>query len=72
MIVEVFKTNVRNKMQAKRIADLLKTAFSDARINFDLGDCDKILRVEGINGSNSSVIMADLNKLGFQCEILDR
>jgi hypothetical protein len=71
MMVEVFKTNVRNKIQAKQIADLLRLAFSDARINFDLGDCDKILRVEGINESNSPVIVADLNRLGFQCEVLN-
>lgn len=70
-MVEIFKTNVRNKKEAKQIANLLKSAFSEARINFDLSDCDKILRVEGINESNSPVIVAGLNKLGFQCEILN-
>jgi hypothetical protein len=70
-MIAVFKTNVRNKTQAKQISALLKTVFLEARVNFDLGDCDKILRVEGINELNSFVIAAGINKLGFQCEVLN-
>ena len=70
-MVEVFKTNVRNKTQAKQISAWIKTIFSEARINFDLGDCDKVLRIEGIDGSKSTIIAADVKKLGFQCEILN-
>lgn len=69
-MIEIFKTNVQNKTQAKQISTLLKTAFSDASINFDLKDCDKILRVDGISEVHSPAIIADLNKLGFMCEIL--
>ena len=70
-MIEIFKTNVQNKTQAKRILNLLKEQFSEAKINFDLNDCDKILRVEGIQKSCSQIIVNGLNKSGFKCEILN-
>ena len=70
-MVEVFKTNVQNKIQAKQVIDLLKAAFSGAQINFDLHDCDKILRVEGINSTYCQTIVSDLASMGFKCEILN-
>jgi tRNA G26 N,N-dimethylase Trm1 len=70
-MVEIFKTNVQNKTQAKRIINLLKEIFSEATINFDLNDCDKILRVDGIKKSYTKTIVFDLKNLGFTCEILN-
>ena len=70
-MVEVFKTDVQNNMQACLITDLLKSCFTDAKINFDLDDCDKILRIEGINASLSIDIINDVRKLGFHCEVLN-
>ena len=70
-MIEIFKTNVQNKTQAKRIIKLLKKVSSEAKVNFDLTDCDKILRVGGITKSYSQTIVNDLNILGFTCEILN-
>jgi len=70
-MIEVFKTDVKNKIQAARIVNLLKEMYSEARINFDLNDCDKILRVEGIEAAHTKTIVSDLNKLGFKCESLN-
>jgi tRNA G26 N,N-dimethylase Trm1 len=70
-MIEVFKTNVQNKTQAKRILNSLKRMFSEASVNFDLYDCDKILRVEGIKESCIQTIVTGLNNLGFECEILN-
>lgn len=70
-MIEVFKTDVQNRTQAKRILRLLQGLFSEARINFDLADCDKILRVEGVQPSCLQSIINGLNMLGFTCEILD-
>ncbi|MCW3089401.1 MAG: hypothetical protein JWP81_470 [Ferruginibacter sp.] len=69
-MIEIFKTNVQNKTQAKRILNSLKKMISDATINFDLNDCDKILRVAGIGRSCSQSIINNLNEFGFHCEIL--
>ena len=71
IMIEIFKTNVQNKTQAKQILNVLKSGFSEAHINFDLNDCDKILRVEGVKNPFSQTIVSDLNRLGFKCEILN-
>lgn len=70
-MTEVFKTNVQNKTQAKHILSSLSCVFAEARINFDLQDCDKILRVEGIHEASIQAVISDLNTLGFHCEILN-
>jgi len=46
-MVEVFKTNVNEISQAKYLLASLLQQFPDYIINFDLNDCDKILRLEG-------------------------
>ncbi|HEV8283640.1 MAG TPA: hypothetical protein VGQ09_04980 [Chitinophagaceae bacterium] len=68
-MVEVFKTNVENKNQAEQILKVLKKNFPRLKINFDLDDCDKILRVEGENLSSGAIIeLIKSNK--FLCQIL--
>jgi hypothetical protein len=49
--IEVFKTNVRNTNQADKIIRRLNVLFPNHKINFDLDDCDNILRVESVQGS---------------------
>ena len=46
-MVEVFKTNVYEPCQSIMLVRILYNYFPDHRINFDLEDCDRILRVEG-------------------------
>ena len=46
-MVEIFKTNVENAWHAEQIIALLRVHFPAFLINFDLHDCDKILRVKG-------------------------
>ena len=46
-MVEVFKTNVQSTREAKRIIQKLAEEFPKHKINFDLSDCDRILRVQG-------------------------
>jgi hypothetical protein len=70
IMVEVFKTNVRQKKQAKMILNVLSRHFPLFRINFDLEDCDKILRVEGENISKGKITEL-IAENGYQCEILE-
>lgn len=46
-MVEVFKTNVNTKKEAFRVLKILAEKFPHLKINFDLRDCDRILRIEG-------------------------
>ncbi|RFZ82905.1 hypothetical protein DYU05_12155 [Mucilaginibacter terrenus] len=68
-MIEVFKTNVDDAGRSQMLIGLLKKHFPVCRINFDLEDCDKVLRVEGREFCPTRVI--ELIKLnGHYCEIL--
>lgn len=69
-IIEVFRTNVETANDATNIVNMLLGHFPGSRINFDLQDCDKILRVEGKSFSSDKVI-ALLKENGFHCSILE-
>lgn len=69
-MVEVFKTNVQKKTQSKMLLSVLSETFPSFKINFDLSDCDKVLRVEGENITALRVMML-VNEHGFTCEVLD-
>ena len=68
-MVEVFKTNVEHRELAEQLASILQSRFTFCKINFDLDDCDKILRVEGKQICVESIIEI-LNIHGLQCEVL--
>ena len=68
-MIEVFKTNVQNPESAEKIATALSTHFGYPNVDFDLEDCDKVLRIEADNISNAKVIKL-LQEWGCQCEVL--
>lgn len=68
-MIEVFKTNVNKKQQSILLIASLQAAFPSAKFNFDLKDCDRVLRVEGLN-IEALHIVALVNKHGFLCEPL--
>jgi len=69
-VIEVFKTDVATLSDAGNIVELLRQHFPGTRINFDLHDCDKILRLEGKDFSTDKVMML-VHQKGFYCEILE-
>jgi hypothetical protein len=69
-MVEAFKTNVQKKTQSKMLLSILSESFPSFKINFDLADCDKVLRVEG-DYIEALSIMILVKENGFRCEILD-
>ena len=69
-MVEVFKTNVQKKTESKMLLSVLSEAYPSFKINFDLSDCDKVLRVEGDNIEALSIMIL-VKEYGFTCEVLD-
>lgn len=49
-MVAVFKTNIADKETAKRLLNLLHMDFCNYLANFDLEDCDRILRIKPKQG----------------------
>ena len=45
-MVEIFKTDVCDPMDAVILIDAIRKAFPGHKVNFDLQDCDHILRIE--------------------------
>jgi predicted RNA binding protein with dsRBD fold (UPF0201 family) len=68
-MVEVFKTNVQQTELATQLASALSQRFPFLKINFDLEDCDKILRIEGGQVCVETVIKL-LSSQGYECEVL--
>jgi len=69
-MVEVFKTNIQEARQANVLFKELSQQFPLFKINFDLQDCDKILRVEGESILYDKIISL-VHTNGYQCQILD-
>jgi hypothetical protein len=69
-MIEVFKTNVAEHHQAVMLEGALLQCFPASRINFDLEDCDKILRVQG-NDIVPVRVIEVLNSNGYQCGVLE-
>ncbi len=69
-MVEIFKTNVYDMMDAEQIVSLLNQHFPAFMINFDLHDCDKILRVKGESIPVTEIVDI-VSANGFHCSVLD-
>jgi len=70
MMIEVFQTNVEAPSEAKQIIELLSQHFPGSRINFDLDDSDRILRLEGKDFSAEKVVLLVKEK-GYWCDVLE-
>jgi hypothetical protein len=68
--VEVFRTNIPSAEVAAKVVNMLQTLFQRYRINVDLDDCDKVLRIEGNNINTPEVIDA-VCRLGYTCQVLE-
>lgn len=69
-IVEVFKTNVQDKFQSALLVKAIQADFDEVEANFDLEDCDRILRVEG-RVIDAEAIITLLQKEGFEAKVLE-
>jgi hypothetical protein len=69
-VVEIFKTNVEKISESKVLLEKLSRHFPEHKINFDLSDWERILRVQGNNISVDEIIRL-LKQENYKCEVLD-
>ena len=70
-MIEVFKTNIRHSHHASMLIARIQRSFFHYQANFDLQDCDHVLRVKCISGSVQPALIIDLLKeAGFEGEVL--
>ncbi len=71
-MVEVFKTNVEDLLRAKWLVSKIHETFFNYMANFDLDDCDNILRVECVEGLiKPNQLISFLEKYNCIAEVLD-
>ena len=69
-MIFVFKTSVETKLQVQQLQPHIDTMVPNAAWNFDLQDCDKILRIE----SEENIVLTIIHLLkmnNFICEELE-
>jgi hypothetical protein len=67
--VLIFRTNVDTPTAIRKLAPLLNGHLFISKWNFDLEDCDKILRIETAAKISEEIIKI-LRSKGFDCEEL--
>ena len=70
MKVEVFKTNVADPERAKWLVDQIERNFTNCKVNFDLDDCDRILRVVFEEKIQSDLLIDLVKNAGCIAEVL--
>jgi hypothetical protein len=69
-MIYVFKTSVKSKTQAKKLKPHIDKVLPKVKWNFDLEDCDKILRIDSEENIVSETI--DLLRVHrIHCEELE-
>ena len=70
-MIEVFKTNITNREEAEKIVSSIHVAFAGYKANFDLWDCDNILRIQSFTGElNIGCLLSFLAEQGCNAEVL--
>ena len=70
-MIEVFITNVDDPGHATMLVERIHQQFGHYRANFDLQDCDRILRVVSYREHvDSATLISLLNDHGFHAEVL--
>jgi hypothetical protein len=70
--VEIFRTDVTSQQRADGIVSLLSEVWPELKFNFDLDDCDNVLRIEyGQNPVDISSIITFVKNLHCSIELLE-
>lgn len=70
-MIEVFKTNVEYRDHARLLIAEIKNRHEDYEVNFDLDDCDNILRVKSASRAiHAASVIELLQRFGFEASVL--
>lgn len=70
VMIEVFKTNITSREDAEKVIASIHNTFTGYKANFDLWDCDNILRIQTVGEINISALLPFLAEQGCLAEVL--
>lgn len=68
-MIYIFKTSVKLQKEVSQLKPYLNGLLKQDKWNFDLEDCDKILRIDTSTKTTETIIKL-LKDKGFECEEL--
>lgn len=69
--IKVYKSDIDDREKARLITRDIQKKFESYKVNIDLEDCDKVLRVESLNGSiDESALEGIFKRYGHHIEPL--
>lgn len=70
-MIEVFKTDVVSAASARQLVAAIGQELEGYRANFDLEDCDRILRVCAAGPVDADAVIAVLRRHGHHATVLE-
>jgi hypothetical protein len=71
-MIGIFKTNINTDLDKLKVISAIHQEFPIQACTVDIEDCDKVLRVVGQDCPvNEGAIIFLLQRMGYQCDILD-
>ena len=69
-MIEVFKTNINCPDKARQLVEEIQQTFTGYKANFDLEDCDRVLRIVSIDNCITTYFITWLKNKGCCAEVL--
>jgi hypothetical protein len=69
-MVEVFRTTVTDPYYARLLVRRIHSRFPGYCANFDLSDCDRILRIQSDSHINQPEVIAIIHRFGYHASVL--
>jgi hypothetical protein len=70
-LIKAFKTNIKDEKIAKKVIENLNAILPYCSINFDLNDCDNVLRIVAKHPVDIEILVTYIKKEGFLITLLD-
>jgi hypothetical protein len=70
VFIEVFKTDVRTQQEADLLVGHIQRIFTSYKANFDIDDCDHILRIQSNQYVHALPVIELLKDFGYHADVL--
>jgi len=70
-MIEIFRTTVYDRLYANIVVGRIHARFPEYRANFDLADCDRILRICSPRSVDVTAVIELMTELGFSATLLE-